>query len=150
MILQHITNPNSPETTIPVTNPGYLTQEELQSLSDEERRNHLIVWGDSFTSRLTTMKLNSLSYCGAVLERKPYPPPVLLYECVNYTVACSILDYPKEEICWECVAILDAIRDKQGHGPMVEFLKKQDEFGYNVCICSKFVLMKTGCQCGGV
>lgn len=148
-MMNHLPDLDSPKVAIQCTNPGYYTPQDWASLSQEDKEANLSLYGPDYSNPFILRELDSLSYCGVTLERTPQKSPGLLWDCVNYTQACSLLDYPKEEICWKCVSELDEIRDKQGYGPIVEFLKKQAAHDGNICICSKFILMKTGCQCGG-
>ena len=150
MILQHIVNPSSPRIELLCTNPGYQSPESWAKLSKEDKECNLAVWGQDHAKPLLSYEVYSLSYCSVTLERIPKPAPELLWDCINYIAACSILDYSKEEICWDCVDELDEIRDKQGHEPAVEHLKKRKLYGHDVCQCSRAVLVKSGCKCGGI
>jgi len=88
-----------------------------------------------------TIELYSLSYCGVNLQRQLNKHPQSLWKCVNYVMPCSIL-YNLTEICWDCVAALDKIRDKQGYKPVIDELQNPTD-----CKCAVWRLMRQGCQC---
>ena len=156
---QHLSNTNSPKTILQVTNPGYTSPEEitrLRKLEDEGRlqaetfitsvdamlADSKALYGDSIHNPTYPIELDSRSYCGVLLKRTPQPAPLFLWTSHNYIMARSLLNYPPEEICWDCVSHLDAIRDKQGHRPALEHLRNPDD-----CDCAMWVLQRHGCKC---
>lgn len=125
----HLPDWDSPKQTIFVTNVGYLSAQERNNsnlfnffnLSDDDLRQ---IYGD-IENPTVPINLSSLAYCGAHLICRPKPYPELLWEAVNYTLPCNLLNYTPDKICWACVAKLDEIRAKTGHGSVIEELKKE-------------------------
>jgi len=111
----HLPDPDSPKITIVITNP----------------------FGGTWPT-----KLDSRAYCGVLLKRQSKTYPDLLWECVNYIMPCSILEH-LPDVCWDCVAGLDQIRNKQGYRPIVEELRNPEN-----CRCVMWVLQRQGCRCG--
>ena len=159
-MIQHLENIDSsaPRTQIEVTNPGYISPEQLAFYRSLEKENRLwtfyyetsvddiiadakIVWGDPFKPTIM-MDVYANAYCGELLIREAKPAPQILYDAINYTNACNLLDYHEEDICFDCVGHLDRIRDKQGYRPVLEYLRDPDS-----CCCASWILQRNGCQC---
>lgn len=149
--LQHLPDPESPKVNFQTAHPGYLSEEERSKATPEKLKDHIAVWG-TYDVPMQTYQMDSLSYCGEILQRIAHKPPNFLWDCINYTMACSILDYPKDEICWECVARLDEKRqlERPYVVPVIEMLKRRELYGLDACGCKDSVLFTIGCQCGGV
>jgi hypothetical protein len=144
-MIYHLTDDESPKIILWLNNPGYRTPEQRVEekaspwyLTDEELTR---IYGD--LSPTYPADFSSLAYCGTPLLRNVPPAPALLWDCVNYIMPCSLIHHPEEEICWDCVAKLDKIRDAQGYRPVMQELRDRD-----ACRCSARVLLRSGCRCG--
>lgn len=66
-------------------------------------------WGES------GMAMDSLAYCGAVLEHELTPGIGLGWKIKNYTLPCSLAwDVPVSWVCQVCFETLEAIRKEHG------------------------------------
>jgi hypothetical protein len=140
--IKHLCNPCSPKETIQLNNPNYIESPEQYDGSFITLEELEAMYGDSIYSPTYPFAVASLTYCNQKCIRKPLPKPDLFWEAVNYIAPQSIIECPENEVCWDCVAILDKIRHNQGYRPVVDYLQNPND-----CQCAVWVLQNSGCRC---
>ena len=144
----HLADDESPKEVLFLTNPCYRSPEQREKakssdwfMTDEELDK---LYGKSWQQPIHPQSFSTLAYCGVTLETKPKPAPEVLYEMINYKVAYCLLEHQEdgEEICWDCVAKLDKIRNDEGRCEVMQRLRNPDS-----CDCALWVLMREGCRC---